>query len=222
MRCMITFEQLNIESGLYQEIVNADTKKLSESLSVGLVNYDMYSDMLGYIPHRRLFDLAMVPLWRGSDGFRNELVILSDSILAEWEISSEDELLDMACGFAPDSSGVVFMELKQFCEMMMPDNPCEGDGITYMLTNRYLDYGASALCYDGIMKYISKSLGHGFYVIPANVHHMFIIPDYVSRIDVELHSRCVNDVNSLTLSSGEYLSNKIYYYDKDTEELVMA
>ena len=221
MNHLVNFEKLNIDSWLYKEIVSANVKTLRNSLGVVLINYEMNRDSLKNIPYRRYFDMALVAVWKSSEGFGSDKVILSRSICKLWEISSDDELIDMALKYAPDAYGFWFLPISEYLGMSGVD--CQDDISLdmYILTNRALDYGASAVCYSGMLDFISKELGCGYYIFPANIHHMLVVPETVSFIEREAYRRGIIDVNDFTLPIGEFLSNRTYYYDKDTEELIM-
>ena len=52
-----------------------------------------------------------------------------------------------------------------------------GEDIFYVLTNRYRNFGAACLLYEGCLERIGEKLGGEFYVLPSSVHEVIILPE---------------------------------------------
>lgn len=221
MSYLENFEKLNKDCWIYKDIVSADISNVRKSLGIILINYDMNAEALMTIPHQRFFDLAIVPSWKYKNGLSEEIIILSNNLCDAWEISA-DELLKMAIKYAPESSAFWLMEMGEYLSKIDPDTQGSDECPFYILSNKEMDYGASALCYEGALEDIYREIGYNYYIIPANVHHMLLVPDIFSINHILYAYYSVNQVNLCTLSMEEYLSNRMYYYDHSTGDVIMV
>ena len=128
----------------------------------------------------------------------------------------------MATGYSPDSSGFMFLKMSDYLNVVGPESEEVVDMDMYILSNRNMNYGSSALCYFGVLEDIREELGTGFFVFPANVHHMIVVPDHYPKETQMLYNRSINEVNLFTLPISEFLSNGYYYYDADTKDIILV
>lgn len=88
----------------------------------------------------------------------------------------------------------------------------------YLLFNCRGIYGASSICYDGLLPKLFCRFGRGFYVIPSSIHEMILFPDpsdpkEKSIFQPEELRKLIYHINRTELRPDERLSDSLYYYD---------
>lgn len=91
------------------------------------------------------------------------------------------------------------------------------DGM-YLLFNCRGIYGASSICYDGLLPKLFRRFGKGFYVIPSSIHEMILFPEpsdpqEASIFQPEEFRKLIYHINRTELRPDERLSDSLYYYD---------
>jgi hypothetical protein len=86
-----------------------------------------------------------------------------------------------------------------------------------VVTNRYLDSGASVMLYKELMDHILKNLNaKELYIIPSSIHEVIVLPVY-DDIDIKETQdeikEMINNVNRKDIPPEEILSNNLYLYD---------
>lgn len=89
---------------------------------------------------------------------------------------------------------------------------------SFILTNTSGLNGFSAVLYPGALKNFSDSLGRNLYVLPSSLHEALLIPAGGSSGSKEL-GEMVREVNRTVLAQEEFLSDSIYYYDREKNEI---
>ena len=88
----------------------------------------------------------------------------------------------------------------------------------YVLTNRWKNYGAAAVLYEGQLQAVGEMVGENFFVIPSSVHEMLILPE--SRVPKrEELDEMIKEINEIAVAPEEVLGDRAYYYDRDKAEL---
>ena len=91
----------------------------------------------------------------------------------------------------------------------------------YVLTNDSARYGASVICYKGVVEKVSEIMKGDFYMIPSSVHEFIIL-----SADVNKDSRSLNniltDVNSCYVKDGEILGNQVLYYSEKSCKIELS
>ena len=97
----------------------------------------------------------------------------------------------------------------------------EDDCIPIYVVRNNLNYnGAGAILYTGAMKSLAEKLKSNYYVIPCSIHEVIVVKQ-IAGVDVDVQSliEMIGCVNQNDLPPEEVLSNSLYYYDKETDEL---
>lgn len=93
-------------------------------------------------------------------------------------------------------------------------------GFLYNLSNRELNLGAATMFYPEVMEQIAQRMKVPFYIIPASVDDLMIVPkrEELTLSDVKL---IVKSVNQKVVTPEDFLSDNIYCYDTKTKEIQM-
>lgn len=91
----------------------------------------------------------------------------------------------------------------------------------YVVTNRHHFYGASAMLYPGVLGECAGIEGCSLFILPSSVHEVLLVSDD-GQFDAAGLREMVMDVNRCHVSDEEYLSDDVYYYDRETGRITLA
>lgn len=91
----------------------------------------------------------------------------------------------------------------------------------YVLSNESGLNGAGALFYPDVQKKLAEYFGRNYYVLPSSLHELMILPEQPDRDASELE-QIVQDINERIVDKSDFLSDKVYYYDKEKDQLRQA
>jgi hypothetical protein len=92
----------------------------------------------------------------------------------------------------------------------------------FVLTNQQDFYGASVMFYPGLLKGIAEYMNGSFYVIPSSVHEVILAPEERLGTPIPEMNRLIREVNRTDVMADEVLSETLYYYDRQEDEIVIA
>ena len=127
-------------------------------------------------------------------------------------VSVMEELLD-AAGTDGSAGEILAAVESQFGETKKEE--------PFILTNISGLNGFSAVLYPAALKNFSDRMGRNLYVLPSSLHEALLIPAGGFTGSQEL-GEMVREVNRTVLSQEDFLSNNIYYYDREKNELKQA
>ena len=90
----------------------------------------------------------------------------------------------------------------------------------YLLSNKYKHQGASIIFNKALMHRIAEKMG-SFYILPSSIHEVLIIPTSAGN-DVKELARVVKQVNANELQPQDILSDNVYEFDIEDEEIKIA
>lgn len=204
-----------------------DYEKVKSRIIMKLVNYERNRELLSQVPHYRYLDLAIVfncLLESGPSG--NATILIYNHHLPYWGIT-KDDLYALAVQNTPklmrydlrNMTAVLrelFSEEETFSSDAFSDSPCP----MYVLSNQQKLNGSVCILYDNLLHDFANRLGCDFYILPSSVHEVLLIPADSHASHQEL-SVMVRDVNSSQLSREEILSDHVYYYSRESNEITM-
>ena len=200
----------------------ADYNSVKDKLIYRLVNYEKNKDMLNSCPHIRLEDLALTFRWlahEDSIGISTALVTFQE--LELWDVTGEDILLDAQRNTRRLFPEKVMLFDELFCSYMDDDYEWDDYIPMYIVTNRQQINGACVILYDDFLKeFVQKNPGD-YYVLPSSIHEMILVP--ADRVkNPESLKNIVHDANRTVVNEDEYLSDSVYYYDSEEDNISLA
>lgn len=88
----------------------------------------------------------------------------------------------------------------------------------YMLTNDTGINGAFCLLYDDVIKNFAKEQNWNVYILPSSVHELMLVPEQEDTA-LEFLAELVVEANQTAVGLIDLLSDNIYYYDRDRDEI---
>lgn len=196
-------------------------EEAKDCISIRVLNYEWNKEKLKGIPHKRLLDLAIVPVLTidlKEDGSGTTFV--NEYFLQNWGIDVET-----LWGAANDWLENEEFEYKGIMELLKDmvgeiDESMEAKFRLYFLGNHTRAYGAVAILRSDILEKFAEEVGGNFYIIPSSIHELLLLPDrdIDGKADAEI-KEMIESVNEEQVSCEERLSYNLYYYDKATKKV---
>lgn len=133
-----------------------------------------------------------------------------------------------------EKNPAIIRDMQQMMFEMMGGMPAENtmvdenladnlgnDSEMYVVTTESSIFGASAFFYPGVQENIANFLEGDFYMLPSSCHEVIVVPKEKGMSPKEL-GRIVKEANDNIVSRDEILSDKVYAYSKDKQELTIA
>lgn len=185
-----------------------------------LVNYEKNAEMLKECPYLKLYDLALTFRWVAhSNEIGISTAMITNQEMEKWEISLSDLILA-----ARENTKRLFppriLEMGEMLRRAGLDESLAAEGgiHMYVLTNRQEINGASVLLYEDVLHDFAKEKECDFYVLPSSIHEVIMVPE-VEIDDPEALFDMVRDANHTVVSLGDVLSDSVYYYDRENNQL---
>lgn len=200
-----------------------DTKKFTEWSNVcerivyKLVNYERNKELLETIPNRRFLDLAVtyyVLLDNMADSeFQCATIQITNNHLQIWN-KTEADLYQCALENTFVLLPYEFTGIEN-AELAENDNP----SFMYVLTNDKMLYGSASILYQHLLSAIAERTGADLlYILPSSIHEVIILPA-VKGYDCSELVEMVRSINQTELSADNILSDNVYFYSKEKDEI---
>jgi hypothetical protein len=231
-----------LDSHMVDGIVDAsffmDLEKSLSKICFRLISVEKNAERLLELPHRVIGDIAVVYVMALEFGEESGSIFITNDHADMWGVSEEDlyeaamdntpRLFPASCrsifDFCSDVAGIPVDDMRQEPECEFDDEIESVDdklppyGLI-VVTNTKMIYGSAAILYPGLLKDMSEKYNCNFYIIPSSVHEVILIPEkFVDR--VENIQGMVREVNSSCVPQEDFLSNSVYYYDREGENNV--
>ena len=206
-----------------------DYNRVRSRIVYRLVHYEKNRELLKEIPHFPYLDLAVIYYCLvAEDPYENASILIYNHHLAYWKLQKET-LRTLAQTNTPL---LLPWRCDSLAELIMPaldvlpvkERPTQEallDAETipmYVLSNEQRYFGASCILYPNALKEISQKFADSLFILPSSIHEVIIIPASYTEDANEL-SEIVHDVNVSEVAQDEILSDSVYFYDQNTEQL---
>lgn len=185
-----------------------------------LVNYEKNKEILEDCPHIRLYDLAVTFRWVARiDDAGVSTSLITNKQVKEWGVSVNDLVL-AARQNTPRLFPAQIIDMEEMLAGMVSFILYPSAIPMYILTNEQELNGASALLYGDILKDFANKKGADMYILPSSIHEVIMIP--ADRIDdPKKLSSMVHEANTTVVSTGDVLSDSVYYYDRKKDQILV-
>lgn len=221
-------------AGKVAEMELTEYEKMQPKIMFKVIQAASNERMLHDVPHILFLDLAIVfYLYFEQDETEPITTLVHNSLMEAWGIREDDlwniarvntmkmlpatiqSMSEVGAEAAKMNLGELFDE--EIMEELLRDSVPE----FYMLTNQIGLYGAGCMLYDGVLKAFADSLDDDLVILPSSIHEVLLLPDRVSD-PYEYLGDIVTDVNQNDVPVEDRLSDQVYKYLRETDEIVMA
>lgn len=91
----------------------------------------------------------------------------------------------------------------------------------YVMGSHDKQFGAGTILYPNALADFAKEMGQNLFILPCSVHEVILVPDSGREDPLQLQ-QMVAEVNRTQLDAEDILSDSVYYYDRETENLTLA
>lgn len=224
-----------------------DFERAKDSIVIKVVGAEANKTMLSDMPHRLENDMAIIYqilLKQADDGMA--AIKVTNDVMKQFGVNEqtihavalENTQRQFPSTFRPmndvlkefmrkDFMGMDLDELpdgddtKAFLESLLEESMEEDSLPMFVLTNDCNMNGAAVLFYPGIKEQIAEQLGGDYFVLPASIHEVLVVPDQGNIDYIELKDM-VNEVNQTQVAPEEVLTGEVYSYNKVSRQLNLA
>lgn len=216
------------------EIAMRDYESVKPMIIFRVVQAEANKKMLSDVPHIRFLDLAIIfclYLEENENGQTTSLI--HNDLMEIWKVREEDlwkaarvntmsammaeirSLSDVAAEAARNCREGLFGFDEEFI-MELAENDVPP---LYVLSNRVGIYGAGCMIYDGVLKSFADSLDDDLVILPSSIHEVLLLSDKLAD-SYEYLKSMVTAINELDVPPADQLSNQVYKYLRETDEIV--
>lgn len=195
-------------------------EQVEKNVFLRLINYEKNSGMLENCPYIPFHDMAITFRYlvkMDEEGIASAL--LDFDALKRSKLSVEE----LYCA-AKDNTIRLFppfvRRLDEFLQERYPQNiqyPEEPE--IYILSNQQFIYGATMMIYKDVIAAIAEQTGKSMYIIPSSVNEVLLCFTE-TRTEREMLENTLQEVNEFVVSDMDYLSDAVYFYDKELGNIV--
>ncbi|GEM_PF-5552352 len=194
-----------------------DEKNAREAIYFSLLNREKNLKVIEKCPYKEFHDLAAIPRWRIDD---STSVLVSYRMIEELHMSPLDILKIADENTRNDKYICVPIEKILENELSgFSDNHGPVTTGLYVLSKPAWSDGSSVLLSSEFIKKVAEYLNSSsLYLIPSSRHEI-LAASTDSITDIKFILKTVKEVNSTAVSSEDFLSNSVFYYDCVSESI---
>lgn len=207
--------------------VLSDYDRACTRIRVRLINTERNVELLLNVPHREFLDLSLIYYIDMTSDKNKDVSILCtrvcNSQMAKWEITEQELYQQAMTNMEICDEGCIISIWDLFRDRYDADykEDTEKDETYYIMTNKHLIYGANQLLMKNKIKDFAAYMEKDIYIIPSSVNECLLLPICDGTKSPQELCADVVDVNK-TLLPQDVLSNHVYKYDRNTEEIFIA
>lgn len=231
----IAEELLEVYHGVrFQTSWNAENiqyyDRIKDKIIYKVVNKEKNKELLSQVPHGEYLDLAIlfyVLVELDDTGGNIATMMIRNEHLGWWKVS-EDEISRLAAlnteKILPYEFSGMYMVISEMLDQREIDDrdweELSNHESMYILTNSIRNSGAAAMLYPERLEMIGQYLKENYYILPSSIHEVIILPESKAIPKEELEC-IVREINEVHIQEEEFLSNTVYYYDREKKEVMM-
>ncbi len=228
-----------------------DYEKVKDQIYLKLINQEMNKVLLKDVPWRAYLDLGIVYYVAVSSDECSATILIHNEHLQHWGISEnelyekarentlskrkpeilrmKDVIKDMIIERITGSTDILAEDVEydgktkdeveemvnEEIEKIESQKPME----MFILTNDIKTNGAVCMMYPNVLKDFADEQELDLFIIPSSIHEVLLVPKRTGS--AKRLNEILNDVNKNSLDSVEILSNKIYSYNREDDEVII-
>ncbi len=194
-----------------------DENGLEEKLILELISRDRNRELLENGVYKEYLDLAAVLRWEMICGGRIGSVSVSKPVFRKWG-RSLDELYQIALRNTMRKYPLRIEPLRDVIEDLSQGLlPSTDSPFFYVGTERGIQ-GSIAILYPGALREIYRRIGEEYYIIPSSINELLALPAQ-DVAGLEYLKDLISEINSNMLERTEVLTDALYVYRPDLDEL---
>lgn len=199
-----------------------------------VINYEKNKERLQKIPYLRFHDLAVVCYFAYmNDLIGHGFIQIEKGHIEKWGISREKLFSDARRNtrnkLRVEIKGMNEILWEMIAEKVSKMNMEEVRAALahaeqkipmYVMTLKGKYFGAACIYQNEALLQFAEKTGKSFFILPSSIHELILIPDE-GREKPEVLKKMVRDVNRSHVAVEEQLSDNVYYFDRESERVIM-
>ena len=220
------YEESRLKENFDISIVS-NYNKAKNKLVAGVVNYKMNEELLKSVPHAQFLDLAIVAYVELGQPIVEEgsaTVLVSENLREIWGITSEEVIQQALYNVRDDAviQDIVDALRELGAEHLLALLSNKDKGFLYVISNKKQFHGGIHIMNKAaISEFADEKNVKYVYIMPSSVHEVMLLP-VTSEVDIDDAHRLrkiVSEVNENQLPVEQILSNNVYLYSRETNDL---
>lgn len=185
-----------------------------------LINFGANTALLEQVPHTRYLDFAIVYcVHYESEEFGSGSILIHNSHLTMWHCTTQ-VLARLAEANTPRLYPLTVFTMENLLTELgyQEDDNAVPNVPMYVMSNETSTNGAISICYKDSLKNLANMLDSDLVILPSSVHEVLLLPLRGNDNFRELKDM-VYEVNRSQLSEEEFLSDNIYLYRRNPDDI---
>lgn len=183
-----------------------------------LLPYEKNKKLLRDFVYHPFLDLIIVYYIRIPGKERR--IIITERMRKRWEVSKE-RLKEQAKENLKTDGYETLIASKMAADLLYGQSHQEKGVNLAILSNCVGSYGAAGILYLPLLRDYADWMQCNLFLLPSSIHEWIILPDDGSY-KVEDLKLVVEEMNQECVSVKAYLSDRVYCYDREKNEVVIA
>lgn len=197
----------------------SDFEKIKSNIICNVINYEKNRELLKNVPFVRIFDLAVVfKVVVNTSKYGIATILVGNQQLKNWKQSVE-VLYHVALGNTAETMEFTIKRIDEVIGDIL-ENEIMPIMQMYVITNKWRLLGASAILYEKNFAMLADEIKSDLYILPSSIHELIVVP----AKDLSQKNELVNivcEINNLSVTEEEFLSNNVYYYVREKGQIIM-
>jgi len=216
--------ELPFSMEITEKVYNLETVR--DRIGYRLISKSKNEELLKDIPWTPWQDLAIIYYLNMGVKDNNQVsTIIYNHQMKKWNLS-EDDLYELAKENMPKMCPSVIGRLDHLifgfdkdedeiisCDPRFP--------VLYVLSNQANINGASSVLYNGVLKDFAERLDSDLIILPSSVHEVLLLR-YSETVDLEMFKNLVRSVNAEDVPEEDVLSDSVYLYSREKDQISMV
>lgn len=158
------------------------------------------------------------PVIKKMEDIVSEMII--DSILNDIDYEEDNCNEDNDGGCVSEDTGYgdyTYEEVQDMIREEVEKIKLDRDMDMYVMTNSLRTNGAACMTYPGVIREFAEKMGQDVYIIPSSIHEIILISG--GEWDRDELNEMIHEVNGTQLDPVEILSDHVYIYRRDTNQI---
>lgn len=202
-----------------------------------LVNREKNRRLLQKVPHRIVYDLAIVFYYTVNEPpfYGKASILITNAHLQHWKVSDETLYLN-ALENTPKLFPAQIQNMEDVMKNLLQKEISETETVDrtfnrlkkevlgvdkiplYVLTNNQKIQGAACMLYPDVIKNFAIEMNQSLYILPSSVHEVILLAEDVNHNKESLLAM-VTEINATQVDECEVLADSVYFYDLEKEVL---
>lgn len=183
----------------------------AKQITYRLIHYQANKELLQRIPHIRYEDLAIVfAVILGIHQEEVQSFLVNYDHMREWNM-----MLEEVSAFAKENTPRIFP--AEITALRQNDKQGKEEEPIFLFSNEQRVYGTGIILYEHILQDFADRYGWNLFLLPTSVHEFLVVFDKEGVSPEEL-LEIVQNSNKTIIQKKDFLSNNLYYYDRNRKE----